>query len=527
MSNVFNHNRNVFDFKLNKEEYWDFHLCVDSVATQNNDCLSVFIDINNDRCIWKDEIMSETEIVWQGAVNNGIILSNIGLTGVDNGLISFNRDTITNKEFLNLFINSKLEIKTNDVRLILHKIKGNNDIFSYNNEYAYVDDERVLRLNGGFYQSFFKNGCEYQVLPHIIKVPLNINIKLMKKDFSNEIFTLNDRHPDNKGIFFYIGTRAENKWYKFYDTKFNKFIDTDDYVFNSTIDNVDNRLYFITNEENETYTSDDYLSNNEFTITDNSSCNIYVDEEYIEEDIEIGDETNLKTAEGYLITQPNIFEYKTNNKFITYNHTKEGFTIDDNVEEVVLYDIKAELEENYFTLFNNTKNGQTTETIEPLIKNESMKYDVLADLYNNALAFQIKDDGSIGYKYIVKDCDSIDEYKIESEFSYKDTIKEDQWYDINVKIVPYTKNMRLIFYVNNTIVLVSKELPILNLRELNDLTSKQEGVPFNISIGGGTQGLCDTINLDYKQLPCQVLPLEKEFGGSFIGYIKYIKIFTC
>ena len=29
MSNILNHNRNIFDFKINKSNYWDFHLCVD------------------------------------------------------------------------------------------------------------------------------------------------------------------------------------------------------------------------------------------------------------------------------------------------------------------------------------------------------------------------------------------------------------------------------------------------------------------------------------------------------------------
>ena len=29
--------------------------------------------------------------------------------------------------------------------------------------------------------------------------------------------TLNDKYPENKGIFFYIGTRAENKWIYLYD----------------------------------------------------------------------------------------------------------------------------------------------------------------------------------------------------------------------------------------------------------------------------------------------------------------------
>ena len=87
--------------------------------------------------------------------------------------------------------------------------------------------------------------------------------------------------------------------------------------------------------------------------------------------------------------------------------------------------------------------------------------------------------------------------------------------------------MRIIIYVNQQIVLISKNLPKLHLRQLDDLYSKQEGVPFNISLGGGTQGLCDMVDLDYMIPPKFILPLEKEFGGTFIGLIKNFQITIC
>ena len=65
------------------------------------------------------------------------------------------------------------------------------------------------------------------------------------------------------------------------------------------------------------------------------------------------------------------------------------------------------------------------------------------------------------------------------------------------------------------------------MRSLNDLSSKQEGVPYNISIGGGTQGLCDTIGIDYLSTPDSVLPLEQNFAGTFIGYLKSFKVYDC
>ena len=59
MSNILNHNRNIFDFKINKSNYWDFHLCVDindGNTYEDADCLSVNIDINDSDCVWFDTL---------------------------------------------------------------------------------------------------------------------------------------------------------------------------------------------------------------------------------------------------------------------------------------------------------------------------------------------------------------------------------------------------------------------------------------------------------------------------------------
>jgi hypothetical protein len=70
-------------------------------------------------------------------------------------------------------------------------------------------------------------------------------------------------------------------------------------------------------------------------------------------------------------------------------------------------------------------------------------------------------------------------------------------------------------------------MPKLNLRELDDVYEKQETIPFNISLGGGTQGLCDVILPNYMIKPYRVYPLEKHFAGTFIGYFKSFKFYTC
>ena len=530
MSNILNHNRNIFDFKLDLSNYWDFHICLDQYGVNGNanlnhsKCEVVNIDFNNPDCVWFDTIYSDFKNTWGDAINNGITLNSIGYTGVDNGLIKYEKDKITNKEFLNLFVNSSYSINANDNRLKMNKVNGNNQLFDYTNDLIYDNDNQVIKLNGGFYQGFFKSDENYQVLPITIDTPWTISIELKKEDFENDRFTLNKKHPENKGMFFYIGTRAENKWFKYYTVdkgieKNNDYFEGD-YPQKET--NV-NESYLDPSKlvNNDKYFADDYIAEKQCEIA------AYNEDDYFEEDIILNKSTELKTAEGYDVSQPNIVEIKTDNKFITYNHGKDGLTIKDDTSniETIIYDIKAVGMENYFTLFNHTCNGYTTKNIQSLIDKKSKQYDILKDLYRNALGFQIKDDGSIGYKYLTQDCDN-KSYKIESEFSYSGIINN-EWCKIDIKIIPLYNNMRIMIYVNHKIVLVSKELPILNLRQLDDLYSKQEGVPFNISLGGGTQGLCDMVDLDYMTPPESILPLEKEFGGSFIGLIKNFKISIC
>ena len=50
MSNILNHNRNIFEIDLVKNDYWDFQLCIDNTFTDVSDgltekCLSSYIDI--------------------------------------------------------------------------------------------------------------------------------------------------------------------------------------------------------------------------------------------------------------------------------------------------------------------------------------------------------------------------------------------------------------------------------------------------------------------------------------------------
>lgn len=82
-------------------------------------------------------------------------------------------------------------------------------------------EDGYTSLNGGFYQGFFKTECDkYQVLPSSFEDGdvMHFEFTLRKCDKEAESTkTMNDKYPNNKGIFFYLGTRAENKWIYLYD----------------------------------------------------------------------------------------------------------------------------------------------------------------------------------------------------------------------------------------------------------------------------------------------------------------------
>ena len=575
MSNILNHNRKIFEFDINKEDYWDFQLCIDNASTYcfegiSERCLSTYIDISDDECVWFDNIYSKNKYVWEKAINvKDFSFNSFGYTSVDNGMTYYEKDRITNKEFFEIFTNTTYKPQEDDLRLTLTKVRGNHKLYDYTNDITFWEDKfQVAKLNGGWFQGFFcaNDGSQYKTLPTSIGEGWNLEFVLNKEDFVNDKETLNDKYPENKGIFFYIGTRAENKWWVKYLTnhdfewcKQNGFVDgyvEDEYTncdglndayFKDIVDMYEHSEYFSDEYlvmEKEKFVSsfmDEYTKDNKFC----EECNTYVEEGYVEEDLHIDDDMKLETEEGFDLYQPNIFEIKTDNKFMIFDRTCKGAKAnkwDENTEYVFNF-IKKPNIGNYFTLFHRGCGGYDTNKIEDVLNIKNKEYNVLQDIYRNAFALQIKDNGTIGYKYMVKDCESEEEnYKIESEFTLVPIIKEKTWYTINVKIMPIkqlprntncmtqtkeSEKMKIYIYVNGKLVLVSKEIPMLNLKLLNDLQSKQEGVPFNISLGGGTQGLAEVVYLNYMKPPEYTLPLEKEFGGSFVGWFKTFRFYTC
>lgn len=560
MSNLLNHDKHNTKLFLNKDYYWDFFLNEDdftgkfnfSIDEINKKLISL-IDFSDKNTFDGQCIKSSNEYSWSGALTTeDNILYNIGYTAVDNGFIEFDKNKISNSEFLKLYQGSEFTTPL-DESLHLCPVTSNTQMFKH--EIEVLDDS--VKFNSGFYQGFFMDECDtYQVLPKNIDNDLSFAFTLMKSDFEEvDGLTLNKKYPDNKGLFFYIGTRAENKWWKYYKKdKYefdNELIIKLENDYTSTEYSEDYIKYYedlmdllnYTQEENgmfgEQYTKqfdennddENYLSNYNY-LSDyyENKTEDYELDGYTVEDVNLN-EIEFKTEDGYPLFVDNIKIIETDNKFLTFNRTEDGYRANEEFsEKVTFWSVEEEYVENLFLMVNRTPTGYNTTNVEELKDaNENSYYQIRKDLYDNALGFQIKDDGSIGFKYISSICDENEIRTINfiSEFSKPGLIEKDVWYSIYYRLRKTSeKNMKIYIYLNGDLVYVSSELNILNLRKLDDISEKQEGVAYNISLGGGTQGLSSVIYPDYMSLPEYELPLEKFFGGTFIGYIKNFKIYN-
>lgn len=563
MANIKNNNSRKIDCRLYNDMYMDFMLSKDdSMSTSYIDnCLPVQIKFNVNNC---KPVIAET--AWKNAITSNDILENIGYTGVDNGLISYEKDRIGNDEFLDLFVNSSLDLSAHNDKFYMNPVSANTQVLSYPIE-CYDD---YTALKGGFYQGFFKiDGSAYQTLPHQIDDEWRFNITLRPKQYETSSNILNKRNPENSGIFFYIGTRAENKFWELYkqSTKMSdlKVDDISDYNvdYNFHESNVINSQYFEDDahpeyrDENYGYSCncDDYFEDGfdpyGETEGNGDSCgythyfddaytgpgsvcdcpdnDMAIDDDYIMEQISLED-LELTDTKGYSIEETGFYEIETDNKFIIFNQTKDGYNTKTwkNEFQYIITGQTVAPNINYFPYLNQTKTGFTKDNIHQLIEEYTYAYDVFKDITDNAFALKLNDDGSISYRYLVSDCDNEYGYSIKEETTKTKLIKNDEWSKITIRFIKLNdKIMKLYLYVNNQLKLVSKELPLLKLKRLDDLSTRQEGVPYNISIGGGTLGLSERIFIDYYDITDYKLPLETYFAGTFIGDIKEMTFNDC
>lgn len=523
-----------------------------------DECMAALIDMSREECLKDGRLVSANEYMYESAETDEATVPDVGLTFTDNGLIRFNPNTITNEDFLKMLKESSMRISDGDKRLQFFPVDGSLGKHTY----PYELNDGYVSLKGGFFQGFFRlDGYQYKVFPSVLDSEWGFSFLLRPMNYPTEERVLNAEYPDNAGFFFYIGTRAENKFAAFYGDNIDNFPKRENAV-DEPCDGFDGNTY-------EAMPSGDDVENGG-TCPCCGSCCDHVDEfiAHLLSESETGgngmnegkaepcssffddgldgigtkiNDSSLTTADGKPLKESGYYEIETDNKYLLFDRGRDGYTIDtwpkDN-PQFVLTGITKGYAGNLFIEANRGRSGKTTDNLKAETSVQK-KYDVLKDVTENALGIRMRGDGAIGYRYIVADCDADDGYSVLEEYTVTGAMKSGRWSSVFVRLRRVSGRpdecgngaregkMRILIYVDGRLALVSKILPMIRLRRLDDLKEKQVGVPFCMSLGGGTQGLAEASMLSPARFMDRVLPLERSFAGSFIGDIAKFDAFVC
>lgn len=203
----------------------------------------------------------------------------------------------------------------------------------------------------------------------------------------------------------------------------------------------------------------------------------------------------------------NIFYFwglRAENKFCMFSPTS-GLTTCTGIplaSEIEVIEFEPQI--NPFLYYNRRQlcQGQPNPTIEHT--------DCCDSIINNAMAFRINDDNGIGIRLLTTtgECMVVDGITMFSgtpiveEFYSKDNIiSDDIWHHIVYRFTPYEIDEcksgetygELAIFVDGFLKLKIDDFPEFKPYPLDEHRDKQLGVPYNISIGGGTQGLLESI----------------------------------
>jgi hypothetical protein len=546
MGNISNFNVNKIDMRLSNLNYWDLYLADGdfsiplSANTVYTDCLVAHYDFNNDDIYSGDSIYSLT--TWDDAVNTGYTMDTIGLTGLDNGLLSFTKlsaDT-TNQTLLQVLTGTTLVIPSGETRLSLTRVSGMTGDYEYPLEVV-NDPSKLgdyLKLCGGFYQGYYKlDGNSYEVLPN--RVPKSWTAELwVKRDCTSgctDVPILNDDYANNSGFFLYFGTRAENKFWNIF-------------------------------EGNNTGTTSGCTSGQTEWCT-------------IEKETDI----SVVDNDGNVIplSPPPIDLTVTDNKFLFFSRAEDttsgnrcgrcntihpaGETVcswtggTDGTKTLRTIRTTVTDDRNPFLVYSraeDTTNGSSCgrcNTIHPAgetvcsfsgFTKPLEELDRDADLVDNALGFRITENGAIGYRKLVLTATCVNDVTVtgctvEESYSSNGVVDCDKWSMISIRFVANetldecelkwrpSRKGKLMFYVNRRLIHVVNDFDEFIAKRLTEHSVKQVAVPYNISIGGGTQGLIESMTFDGQDSADFGSCLQNNFSGTFIGNISQFRFYIC
>jgi len=544
----FDGNRLPFKFNFNNSG---------TTLCQNNDC-----DFEEDTIVsenfWNPDNLDPNECP------KTFQLCDVGLTGIDNGLVK-NMSGETIEVTTGLYENQidKFNRYKFDRRFKLHPITGftttqnrlyNDDSYTYNLYYN-TDNDLVgnyLRLDGGFYQGFYKlSGFDYEIFPERPNLGWTTEVILRYRWTGDTEVGLNKRYPDNKGTFFFMGARAENKFYHYADGSPSS--DTGYTRVTSGLTCMHTCACYNTGVTNSDCLAVYQISGGTSTNCScgcNCNCNTTVN--YPEKDPfwdGISNALSLRLSGDNGNPRLCVKTYRITGSCETSGTCLTGLT--------------------YVTGSSVTEFCSTKGIFDNCSQTDYIDYEHWAQIdtvfqrYEYLEECDLRDKGGLGILvdtvYTASSANNSISLVIPPTTHEEGT---EDYQPATTEIVTFTdewtesKKYRLgdlKFYVNGKLFMVVQNFEEIIPRLLNVEKEKQIGVGYNISIGGGTQGLHDNLtfsgicpsdlnNLKYQQDPeCLTtdtlnntiysglttnISLEEIFGGSLIGDISSFRMYT-
>ena len=545
-------------------------------AGSNSGCTAVWYDFNNLNT-YANSAFTATSIysltTWSEAVNTGYTFNTIGLTGIDNGLITFEKTTgdTSNQALLSAITASTLVIQSGDTRMKMTRVTGTTGDYVYPLTITSDTSGHYSSLCGGFYQGFYKiDGYNYEVLPTRVNQSWSAEFWLKPEDVCSSVTatTLNDLYPNNKGFFFYMGTRAENKYWNIWNGA-DTGCTSGCTVPSGCTDTLSE--WCTIPKESDMYIIGDY------------GVAVPLDPPQVEIDLitnpfliygrALDDRYPLSTAStGTFINEVDVVNTNTGstcsrcsvcggvhdglgsqtvctydgNGIVVVNTAKH---ITNNTNPFLIYGRGHEGRCNCFSCGGNGDGyGKDTVCTFSGFTSETTELDYNLDIIDNAIGFRIKDDGSIGYRLlsVTGQCVTantgvvsyVSGITIEEGYSIAGVVNNNQWNYVVIKFVTDYKSDcdlktakprkgRLSFYINGKLKYFIDEFDEFIARRLIEYKDKQLGVPFNFSLGGGSQGLLESQTFDGLDPNDRDLPIQENFAGTFIGGISQFKFNLC
>ena len=488
-------------------------------------------------------------------------LCDVGLTGIDNGLVKhMSGETIQINTGLYTTQSDKFSRYKYDRRMKMHPITGfttsqnrlwNDNSYSYDLSYnnAGGDIGYVARLDGGFFQGFYKvAGYDYQIFPERPNLGWSAEFMLRYRWTGDTSVGLNSRYPNNKGTFFYMGARAENKFYHYPDgspkqdsgyTRVTSGLTCMDTCACSLLGSNPHDCLKVYQQSGGT----------SYNCSCGCPCSCEVSAQYPETDPlydGVSNALSLRLSGDTGSPKLCVKTYRITGGCETTGTCLTGVTYVTGTSVTEWCSTRGIFDDCSGTTYSNVEHWVQIDAV--FQRNEWFD---ACDLNNKGgLGLIVKE---IYTATTANNSISLIEPPITHEEKYDPATTEIVTFNDNWTAEEKYRLGTMKFYVNGKLFMVAENFEEIIPRLLDTPKEKQIGVGYNISLGGGTQGLHDNLTFSggcpptiddivYQQDPeCLTthdldntiysgltthIKLEEYFGGSMIGDISAFRMYT-